>query len=50
MSPMLGTINYDTESGYQKGYSDKTNRIIDDEVQRIINQSYRACREILESQ
>ena len=30
-------INYDTESGYQKGYSDKTNFAIDDEVSRIIN-------------
>jgi AFG3 family protein len=37
MSPLLGTINYDTESGYQKGYSDKTNLAIDDEVSRIIN-------------
>ena len=49
MSPLLGTINYDTESGYQKGYSDKTNLAIDDEVSRIINQSYTACRKILES-
>ena len=48
MSSLLGTINYDTESGYQKGYSDKTNRIIDEEVSRIINRSYTACREILE--
>ena len=49
MSPLLGTINYDTESGYQKSFSDKTNLAIDDEVSRIINQSYVACRQILES-
>lgn len=48
MSPLLGTINYDTEQGYQKNYSDKTNRVIDEEVSRIINKSYLACREILE--
>ena len=47
MSPQLGTLNYSTEQGYSKNYSDLTNQKIDMEVQRIINDSYRACREIL---
>lgn len=29
LSPLLGTLNYATESGYQKNYSNKTNRTID---------------------
>lgn len=29
LSPKLGTLNYATEGGYQKNYSDKTNRVID---------------------
>ena len=47
MSSQLGTLNYSVEQGYQKNYSDRTNQIIDAEVQRIINQAYLACREIL---
>lgn len=47
MSQQLGTLNYSVEQGYQKNYSDKTNQIIDAEVQRIINQAYLSCREIL---
>ena len=49
MSPALGTLNYSIEQGYQKNYSDHTNQIIDEEISRIINKSYRACREILET-
>lgn len=48
MSKELGCLNYATENGYQKGYSDHTNQIIDAEVNRIINRSYVKCREILE--
>ena len=40
MSPVLGTLNYDVEEGYQKPYSDKTNRLIDQEVKRIIDEAY----------
>lgn len=47
MSKELGCLNYSTEEGYQKNYSDRTNQMIDDEVQRLINQSYLNCREIL---
>lgn len=47
MSPVLGTLNYATEDGYQKNYSDDTNRKIDMEVDRIINDAYHSCREIL---
>lgn len=48
MSKELGTLNYSTDEGYQKSYSDKTNYMIDLEVQRIINKSYVECRKILE--
>ena len=48
MSTELGCLNYATENGYQKNYSDHTNQLIDQEVQRIINKSYVACRTILE--
>lgn len=47
MSKKLGTLNYAHEEGYQKSYSDKTNRIIDIEVKAIIDQAYLRCKEIL---
>ena len=47
MSAALGPINYDTEDGYQKSYSDKTNRLIDSEVKRIIDQAYVKCKSLL---
>jgi AFG3 family protein len=47
MSKELGPLNYNTEDGYQKNYSDRTNQMIDDEVQRLINKCYLNCREIL---
>jgi AFG3 family protein len=49
MSPILGNLNYATEEGYQKSYSDKTNRIIDDEVKNIIDGCYEKCKELLAS-
>jgi ATP-dependent Zn protease len=48
MSPLLGTLNYSLDNDYQKSYSDNTNELIDQEVSRIINQSYKDCRAILE--
>ena len=48
LSPRLGTLNYAQESGYQKGYSQKTNKVIDEEVRRIVNERYDACRVLLE--
>lgn len=47
-SPELGTVNYATESGYQKGYSQKVNRTIDLEIHRIVNEQYADCRALLE--
>lgn len=32
MSKILGTINYTTDEGYMKNFSDKTNQLIDQEV------------------
>lgn len=47
-SPKLGTINLATESGYQKNYSQATNRTIDQEIHRIVNERYAACKELLD--
>ena len=38
MSPRLGTLNYAQEQGYQKNFSEKTNKVIDEEISRIINE------------
>merc|ERR1712086_397496 len=48
MSKELGTLNYSTDQGMSKNYSDKTNHMIDQEVGRLINKSYTDCRLILE--
>lgn len=48
MSPKLGTLNYAQEQGYQKSFSEKTNKIIDQEVSRIINQCYARSKVLLE--
>jgi ATP-dependent Zn protease len=40
MSPELGTINYEQQDGYTKPYSDKTAKVIDMEISRIINERY----------
>jgi AFG3 family protein len=47
MVPALGTINYANDSGYQKSYSARTGKMIDDEVKNIIDQQYKACREVI---
>jgi len=47
MSPRLGTLNYAQDSGYQKNFSEKTNKIIDDEVRRVLNEQYANCKKIL---
>lgn len=38
MSPRLGTLNYAQESGYQKSFSERTNKIIDEEIRRVLNE------------
>lgn len=47
MSKRLGTLNYTVEEGYQKSFSDKTGKMIDEEVKRIIDEAYLKCKEIL---
>merc|ERR1712084_149013 len=47
MSPRLGTLNYAQEGGYQKSFSEKTNKIIDEEVRRVLNEQYANCKNIL---
>lgn len=48
MSDRLGLLNYEQENAYTRGHSEKTGRAIDEEVSKIINKSYRLCKEILE--
>jgi AFG3 family protein len=48
MSPALGTISYAQEDMQEKSYSQRTNRVIDQEIQRIINERYEECHELLE--
>ena len=48
LSPKLGTLNLSVESGYQKNYSQKTNRLIDQEIHRIVNERYGSCKALLE--
>lgn len=47
MSPKLGTLNYASEEGYMKSYSEKTGKLIDEEIKRVIDESYERCKAIL---
>lgn len=47
MTDSLGTINYAIEEGYQKSYSQKTNRKIDMEVRKITDECYKRTKELL---
>ena len=50
MSPKVGMVNYaDTRSddSYAKPFSDETNKIIDSEVKRIVQECYERCRQLL---
>ena len=53
MSDKLGQICYDTSSDNGNGfkvhhnYSETTARIIDEEVKRLIDESYEACHKLL---
>lgn len=44
----LGTIRYAADDGFQKPYSEKTAKMIDNEVKNIINRQYEVCRELIE--
>lgn len=47
MSKKLGTLNYTSEEGYMKSFSEKTGKIIDEEVKKVIDECYNKCKEIL---
>lgn len=47
MSSELGTLNYEVQDGFKKPYSEQTAKVIDDEISRIINERYRACKDLL---
>jgi AFG3 family protein len=47
MSDVLGFINYTQEEGYTKPYSEKTGKLIDVEVARIIRDQYHECKKLL---
>ena len=47
MSEKLGTLSYSVEEGYQKAFSDKTNRTIDEEVKRVIDECYEQSKSLL---
>ena len=47
MSPALGTLSYTVDEGYQKPFSDKTGKLIDSEVKRLIDECYEKCKTLL---
>ena len=47
MSAAIGPLSYSFEEGYQKPYSDKTNKQIDVEVRKIIEKAYARCKDLL---
>ena len=46
MVESLGTINY-TAEGVQKPFSERTGKMIDNEVLNIINEQYAECMKLL---
>lgn len=46
MSP-LGPINYSTEDGYQKPFSEETGGMIDAEIKQIVDAALKKCRTLL---
>lgn len=47
MSEKLGTLSYAIDEGYQKSFSNKTSKLIDEEVKSIIDGCYNRCKEVL---
>ena len=47
MSPTLGNINYSIEEGYQKSFSEKTGKLIDEEVKNLIDMCYEMSKALL---
>ena len=48
MVDKLGTINYSNQEGYQKPFSERTGKLIDVEVKKIIDNQYLECKKVLE--
>ena len=48
MSDELGTVNWETQEGYQKMYSDNTGMLIDQEVRKVIDDCYTECKIVIE--
>ena len=49
MVESLGTINYSNQEGYQKSFSERTGKMIDTEVRKIIDNQYQECKVLLEA-
>ena len=49
MVESLGTINYSNQEGYQKSFSERTGKMIDTEVRKIIDNQYQECKALLEA-
>lgn len=47
MIDALGTINYSSNDGYQKPYSERTGKMIDRAVSDIIQEQYAVCHQLL---
>ena len=47
MAESLGTIKYSSGEGFQKPYSERTGKMIDTEVQKIIGRQYEVCHQLL---
>ena len=49
MNEQVGLLNYQSEEGYQKPFSEATGALIDGEVKKLVDQCYRETKELLES-
>ncbi|TID28807.1 hypothetical protein CANINC_002326 [Pichia inconspicua] len=49
LSPKVGLVSYDMDRGndFTKPFSDKTAKTIDEEIHRIVDESYRRCKDLL---
>ena len=49
MNNEIGLLNYQTEEGYQKPYSEAKGALIDQEVKKLVDQCHKEVTELLES-
>lgn len=47
MSAAIGPINYSSEEGFQKSFSEETGAMIDTEVRQVIDNCYARCKALL---